>query len=230
MRLAVVPLFVLATAACTDFATPAQLEKPLILAITADPPLVVAGGQSQLDAVVVDGDGVKTGLTTRYRLIETYDGVAPIGRLDDSAAPVRYLAPDPVPSLPGNAPPIDTIEVTIDGLPDGPLTALKVMGVAPVETANPRITALTIGDGDGLAEGPLTVRRGDRRALTLTVDPPPSDDASFAWYTVAGTIEKYQSNPCELVVGDEARSGWLFVVVRDGLGGVAWRGVELRVE
>lgn len=228
LAVAVAPCVVLSIA-CTDFATPAELEKPTILAVTADPPVVAAGGDARLDTVVVDGSGVLTGLTTSYRLVETYAGVAPIGRLAVDGGVTRYVAPDEVPTLPGGAPPIDTVEVTIDGAGDRPMTALKAMAVAPAATANPTIARLGVGDGDGLA-GPLRVRHGDTLALEVATDPPADEAARFAWYTVAGEIERYQSNPCELIVGDEARSGWLFVVVRDGKGGVAWRGVELQVE
>ncbi len=228
MRLAVVLLSVL-LAACTDFATPASLEKPTILAVTAEPPVVAAGEASRLDTVVVDGSGVLIGLTRTYALIETYPGVAPLGRLEEDDLGVRYIAPDPVPARPGNPPPLDTVQITIDGVGATPLTAIKVMVIAPISTRNPVITGLTIGPSDGMT-GTVVVRRGETLPLMVVTDPPPGDQARFAWYTIAGTIERYQSNPAELVVDDEAESGWLFVAVRDGQGGVAWRGTELSVE
>ena len=47
---------ILATA-CTDFATPAELQKTTILAVVADPPITPPGAQSRLELVVVDASG-----------------------------------------------------------------------------------------------------------------------------------------------------------------------------
>ena len=41
-----VAIAALAAAACTDFATPAELTKPTILAVTAEPPVVAPGAQT----------------------------------------------------------------------------------------------------------------------------------------------------------------------------------------
>lgn len=214
-----------AAAACTDFASPAELTKPTILAVTADPPIVAPGAQAQLAVAVADGEGVIEGLTTRWSLISTYSGVPPMGTIAGNT----YTAPDPVPALPPNAPPVDSVRLEVD-TGTTTLVAIKVMPVATVAgAANPAIAAVKVGDADGLA-GPVTVARNASVALEVTTEPAAGDDAKFAWYSSAGEIEKFQSNPTTLVADDEARDGWLFVVVRDGKGGVAWRGVEVIVE
>lgn len=226
IRLAVV--LALGAAACTDFATPAELTKPTILAITADPPIVAPGASAQLTTVVIDANGVMAGLTERHSLVETYPGVPPMGRVETTEGGARYVAPDPVPPLPENAPPIDSVQIEID-TPEGTLTAIKVMPVAAVTASNPVISRLTVGGSDALA-GPVTLAREAAVAIEVAIEPPAGEDARFAWYTSAGLIEKYQSTPAELVAAEEAKQGWLFVVVRDGLGGVVWHGVEVTVE
>jgi hypothetical protein len=215
-------------AGCTDFATPAELTKPTILAITADPPIVAPGASSVLDTVVVDRNGVMDGLTQRQVLVETYPGIAPMGRLEETGGEVRYVAPDPVPELPENTLPLDSVQIDID-TPDGTLRAVKVMVVADTTSANPTLSRLTINGADALA-GPVTLERNAKVAVDVGTDPAPGEDARFAWYSSVGEIEKYQSNPTELVASEDAGSGWIFVVVRDGVGGVAWRGVQVTVQ
>ena len=220
---------VAAAAACTDFATPAELTKPTILAITAEPPVVAPGASSVLETVVVDRNGVLAGLTQRQSLVETYPGVAPMGRVEVDGGEVRYVAPDPVPELPDDAPPLDSVQIEVDTA-DGPLRAVKLMLVTDaVATANPTIDRLTVNGVDALT-GPVTLGRNAAAAIDVGIDPPAGEDATFAWYTSAGLIERYQSTPAELVAAEDATSGWLFVVVRDGVGGVAWHGVPVTVE
>lgn len=213
----------LAVAGCTDFATPAELTKPTILAITAEPPVVAPGQTTELAVAVADGSGLLE-VAPRWSLVETYRGVPPMGSLASST----YTAPDPVPTLPPNAPPIDSVQLELD-VGGTTLTAIKVVPVVEAARANPAIEAFTVGAGDALA-GPLTVPRGATLDLAVTTDPAAGEEARYAWYSSAGAIEAYQSNPTTMVASDEAKTGWLFVVVRDGLGGVAWRGVEVTVE
>jgi hypothetical protein len=220
-----------AAAACTDFATPAELTKPTILAVVADPPVVAPGESAVLDTVVVDATGVLTGLTQRHKLVETYTGVPPMGTLDTSGGELRYIAPDPLPPLPESTPALDSVQIDVDS-PDGTvLRTIKVMLVTDaIATENPVISRLTVNGADALA-GPVTVARNAEVALDVATEPAAGEDARFAWYTSAGLIEKYQSTPTELVASEDALSaGWLFVVVRDGVGGVAWHGVQVIVE
>lgn len=211
-------------AACTDFATPAELQKPTILAVTAEPPVVAPGAQTELAVVIADASGVLTDLPTRWSLVETYRGVAPMGTLTGST----YHAPDPIPTLPPDAPPIDSVKLEIDTA-DGTLAAIKAVPVASLTAVNPVIATFTVGTGDALA-GPLTVARGQTLDMNVVTDPPTGDGARFAWYSSAGAIARYQSNPATMIASDAATTGWLFVVVRDGRGGVAWRGVEVTVQ
>ncbi|HVV83204.1 MAG TPA: hypothetical protein VHE35_08990 [Kofleriaceae bacterium] len=213
-----------AGAGCTDFATPAELTKPTILAVIAEPPIVAPGAQTELSVAVVDGTGVLMDLPARWSLVETYRGVPPMGTLTGST----YTAPDPIPTLPPNAPPIDSVQLEVD-TSAGTLTAIKAVPVASVDAANPTIDTFTVGASDALA-GPITVTHGATLDLDVVTDPPATADARYAWYSSVGDIEQYQSNPTTMIAADQAKSGWMFVVVRDGKGGVTWRGVAVTVE
>lgn len=223
-RLAI--LTVLVAAACTDFATPNQLERPTIIAVVSDPPIVQPGGTATVTVVVADTAGVLAAPPTAWALVEAYPGVAPLGTLTGDATGATYTAPATVPDR-GDIPPVDTASVTVD-TSAGPLTAIKAVPVLATPAANPTVTALDVGDASALAGA--TVTRGAKLALSVTTDPATSDDARFAWYTPVGDIQYYQSNPCELEVPMDAVSGPLIVVVRDGKGGVAWRQVALTVQ
>ncbi len=218
----------LATTACDDFASPAALTKPTILAVVAEPPLVQPGAQATLTTVVVDADGVLAGLATRHALIETYPGTAPMGRLEDDPTGARYIAPDPVPAQPSGAPPLDSVRIEVD-TPIGTLTAVKVMAVLPVTASNPTVAQLTIGGTDALTQT-ITMTRGASVMIEVASEPPATEDTRYAWYSSAGEIEYFQSTPTELVAGDEAGARMLYVVIRDGQGGVAWRAVPIQVE
>ena len=214
----------LIAAGCTDFASPAELTKPTVLAVIAEPPVVAPGEPTELTAVIVDGSGELTGLPVRWSLIETYRGVPPMGTLTGST----YTAPDPIPTLPANAPPIDSVRLEVD-TGATTLVTVKFVAVAAVALTNPTISAFTVGAVDAAA-GPITVARGAVLDLAITTDPPLAADARFAWYSSAGEIVKYQSNPTTMTAAEDAGAGWLFIVARDGKGGMAWRGVEITVE
>ena len=58
----------------------------------------------------------------------------------------------------------------------------------------------------------------------------PSDVEVSRIRTRLSKIVKYQSNPTTMTAAEDAGAGWLFIVARDGKGGMAWRGVEITVE
>src|SRR5512135_2159121 len=61
---------VLLLGACADFATPAELTKPTVLAVIADPPLVPPGAESALSVVLVGPDGPMDPDATTWKMIE----------------------------------------------------------------------------------------------------------------------------------------------------------------
>jgi len=219
---------VVVVASCGDFPTPAELTKPTILAVVADPPLVAEGESTTLNVVVAGPDGPMAPDALDWVLIETLPGVPVFGALvanDDGTA--TYTAPDPLPERPQGAPPVDSVQLTVT-VGDETLTSIKAVVVTDVPAANPAITSLIVGEAE--AEDGMHVASDVVYPIEVELDPAPGEDATYAWYSTAGAIEQYQSNPAELVGAEEAGDGWLFVVVRDGRGGVAWRGVEVIVE
>jgi len=226
LSLLVAPLSGLA--GCTDFATPAELQKPTLLAVVADPPIARPGGQTRLELVVAGADGRMQAPAT-WTLIETLPGVAPMGTIaanpDGSAT---YQAPAQVPDRGPGVQPIDTVQIDI-AAGERPLVAVKAIGVVDVAAANPALRAVTVAGADAMET--VTIARGQHAPTTVEIDPAPGQGATWAWYTTLGHFDDdYQSQTATLIAPDDAGTGWLFVVARDGRGGVAWHGSRLTVE
>lgn len=220
--------FTAAAAGCTDFASPAELTKPTVLAVIAEPPIVAPGATTTLTVAMAGPDGPLEPDAVSWRVVETLPGIPPFGAVEAAdGTSATYTAPAELPELPEGALPLDSVEATISAGDEQVIVIKGVAVLGDVEAANPTITAVVLGD-EAVVDA-ATVARGQTVELTVATDPEPGENATFAWYTTAGTIDQYQSNPTELVGADETRDGWLFVVVRDGLGGVAWRGVEVSV-
>lgn len=218
----------LLVAGCEDFATPAELEKPTVIAVVATPPIAKLGETSSLEIVMVDPNGPLAPSEVTWELRPTYRGYETIGTIEpgsDGAA--VYRAPESLPDLPANALPVDTLVIQVSG-GGATIEVIKLMGVANLESSNPEIELLA--DGEPVTDE-LTVTRDGTFALSLIEAPDAGDDARYAWYSTFGTIEKYQSNPTEIVIDadEDVTEGWLHGVYRDGLGGVAWRSVRLKL-
>jgi hypothetical protein len=231
MRSLLVVVALLSAPGCADFATPAELTKPTILAIVAEPPLVAPGAEAELSVVLAGPDGWMAADRVEWTMIESFPGVPPFGTIEPGPdGTATYAAPDPLPELPEGVPPVTSVVVSVTA-GETTIESIKVLAVTDVPAANPRITAMAVG---GVAVAPtdeIVLEAGGTYALDLGVDPVPGEDAAFAWYTTAGEIDQYQSNPCELVAAEEPRDdAWLFVVIRDGRGGVAVRGQPVTVQ
>lgn len=221
----------LAMLGCTDFATPADLEVPTIIAVVAEPPIVRPGAATRVSVLVVGPDGALAGLTPRWSLIESFPTVPVMGTLTTDGADAIYQAPAEVPPRPANVPPVDTLRLEVD-VPDGDgggthtLTAVKAIGVLPQDAANPTLRVL---GPDGEDATTLRGPAADGVPLEVALTPAATDDTRYAWYSTVGTIADYQSNPATLT-GEAPGTGTVFVVVRDGVGGVAWRAVDVVLE
>lgn len=229
LLLAAVAAVLAAAPACDDFAPPSALSTSQVVGVIAEPPIVAPGATTVLTPLIATPTGPLTGSATvsaTWTLTETLPGVAPFGEViarPDGTA--QYRAPMVVPPLPPNAPPLDSVQLTavLDGRT---VTTLKAVLVAGVPTANPVISALS---ADGIAVGEaLTLDAGAELALEVRTTPAAGDNARFAWYSSIGEIEKYQNNPTTLLA-EEPGQGWLYVVVRDGQLGVAWRAIPVTV-
>ena len=106
------------------------------------------------------------------------------------------------------------------------LRAVKAVEVGAPRRENPRLVRFE-ADGVSLLDGAtLLFAPGGEVVLTAELDA--GLDPRFSWYATVGRIERYRQNPTELATeADEAHSGWLVVVGRDGQGGVTWADVPM---
>ncbi len=219
LRLASLAIAV-ASAGCEDFATPAELDRPPILAIASDPASVGPGERARLSLLVAGPDGVVEPDEVSWS-ITAMPGVPELGRVEREGGESYYVAPPAVDVDPTGT--LVQADVSAGGVD---LTGLKAMVVTVLELENPSVTAIQ-RDGSAL-DGPLEVAPGDTFELAVTLEPEATDDLEVAWYSTSLTIEKYRSQPAEVVVEEEAEDGWMFAVARDR-GGVGWLAIPVVV-
>ena len=230
-------------AGCDDLSLPPELTHAQVLAVRADPPALGPAGEADIRLLIAGPDGALTPLAVA--------GVATFGTLDvvedgastgdASAAVLRYRAPE----APSTEAFDDTLTLAIE-LDDGTvLQAVKRVHVAPnidelddVSPVNPEIVALRIGasevaDGatiDALPQEDIDfIGDGDDGGfidIEVMAADGNSDEWQISWFTTAGTIDRYRSNPSELEISAQPTSGWLYAVVRDGVG-TSWHTVRL---
>lgn len=209
-------------AGCTDLPTPAELARPQVLAVRADPPALPAGERAELTVLVAGPDGAMTDLDVTWAVAEPTPQLPAIGDIEvDGDGRVWYVAPDEVDEVTGTS-----VEATVRVDDETTLIALKgvAVGVA-MPTVNPIITDLFVG-GDSVDDGGTATLSGDEPvSLDIAVDPPGSNNATTSWYATLGEIELYRRTPTEILPAEEPGNGSLFVVYRDERGGVTWRAI-----
>lgn len=208
-----------ASSGCEDFATPAELDRPQILAIASDPASVAPGERARLSILVAGPDGAIEPEVSWS--ITTSPGVPQLGRVERDGDDAYYVAPGTIDEDPTGT--LVQADLTAGEIA---LTGLKAMVVSELDLENPAVIAI---DRDGIAiDGDLVVSPGDELDLAVTLEPEATDDLEIAWYSTSFTIEKYRSQPTTAVVPDEAEDGWLFAIARDR-GGVGWRSIRVVV-
>ena len=210
----------MAGGACDDFATPAELDRTQIIAVRAEPPIIPAGGETELDVFVAGPMGRTTDVQLTWAVTPTVPDTLPLGevRLDGDRA--FYVAPAGVSEITAAA-----VELKV-GADSRVLTAIKAIVIGAPAVGNPvisevRAAQMTVEDGEAIMAEPNT-----ELALEVVVDPALTDSGQVAWYSTAGEIEFYRSEQTTLLV-DDAAAGVVIVVVRNGLGGVAWRQIDV---
>ena len=210
-----------AGAGCEDFATPAELDRPQILAMASDPASVAPGERARLSLLVAGPDGAVTPDEIAWS-VTAMPGVPRLGRVERDGDESWYVAPDAVDDDPTGT--LLEAELTAGG---AELTGLKAMVVTELALENPVVTAI---ERDGApVEGALRVRRGAHFEIAVALEPAATGDLEVAWYSTSLAIEKYRSHPTEAAVEEEAEDGWLFAVARDR-GGVGWLVIPVDVE
>ncbi len=208
--LAILGLMVTATG-CPDLRTSAELSEPQILALVASPPCVAAGDVAALDVVVAGPAGAILPRDVVWSVppgaagsIESSGGVSMVRAAADAATGATF-----------------EIDAAIDVGTAAPLRGFRTVRVGG-GCANPIIDAVLIDGVPASASDDVLVGRGDSVALDLSVDGGLADGSRVSWFTTAGKIELYRHTPTKLIADSEAGTGILYVVYRDGLGGVAW--------
>jgi hypothetical protein len=221
-----IPFLIVLLAGCDQFATPAELASPQILALRAEPPAVPPGGSAALDILVADASGVIASPVVTWKVTPSLPDELPLGQIEPGAGGTAiYTAPAEL----AMSPAVAAVTATVF-LPDDELTAIKAVIIGDLALQNPALTAFTVDGEDRLAQPSLTLEVDQVVRLQLATQPAIDEMSLFAWYCTVGAIAQYQSNPVELVAQDEPGSGWLFAVMRDGRGGVVWHAVAVTVQ
>ncbi len=209
-----------ASSGCKDFATPADLDRPQIIAIASDPASVRPGERARLSLLVAGPDGPIAPDDVTWS-VSTEPGIPQLGQVEREGDETFYLAPDSV-----DEDPTGTLVEAVVAAGDSELTGVKAMVVTRLELENPVVTAIE-RDGAPVDEE-LVVRRGAHFELAVAIEPEPTEDLEVAWYSTSIAIDKYKSQPTEVEVLDDAEDGWLIAVARDR-GGVGWRAIPVRI-
>jgi hypothetical protein len=209
---------------CTEFATPAELDRPQILAIVAEPPAVRPGESSTLTILVAGPDGAIAQPAVSWSGSSISPEVPPLGTVSDGGdGTATYQAPD---AQPEDNPALALVQVEVEVGRDAPLLGSKAIAVGSIILSNPTLTVFDAGGIDLLMVDEFELQVGSPVALRIDVDGGFFDEGSVSWYATGAVIEQYRSNPSE-IVAEEPGAGWLFVVARDGRGGVVWRQIRI---
>lgn len=222
-----------ATGCMGDIDPPWQLSHDRIVAVRADPPGIMAGQTSRIDALLAHKDQMTSVATPELAAVTSPMSLADVLSIRDGAWTVTAPGEDRLAAarselkLPAGAPvPVQigvsyagqtlvaTKTITI-GQPaaNPPLDGLMIDG-KPIDTAAPSAD-LTVGK---LVNVPLSVNASDV-------------DFDVIWLTSCGTMHDFDLPQAYLrVETDDPQSGELGVVVRDANGGVAWKTWPIKAE
>lgn len=231
-RAAVVAAVVLALAAigCVeDLDPPWQLDHDRIVAVRATPPSIEPGGRSELDALLAF-----KGAPTAEKVPELAAVVSPMslaGALSLEGGAWVVTAPD--------AAKLDEVRAELEleaGKPVPLVVGVSYQGMALFATKtvwlgraaeNPSLDAMMINGAPADAQAEVVV--GALVDVPLSVSAEIEDDVN--WLTSCGTMHDFDLPEAYLRVElEDPTAGELAVVLRDELGGVAWRVWPIRAE
>jgi hypothetical protein len=199
-----------------------QLSHDRVIAVRATPPRIASGEVAELDALLGHKDRPPDDVDP-----DTAEVVSPASLAGTLARPSAHwtvTAPgdDQLATarrelgLAAGAPVPLRLRVKFA---DTGLSALKIVWLGQ-HTDNPVIDPVTIDGMDGLAASQLSVPAGVDIPLVVDFD----TSYNLNWLTSCGTMHDFDLARAHLrVEPTDPHSGTLAIVVRDALGGVAWR-------
>ncbi len=211
---------------CEEFDTPADLDRPQLAAMQAEPPLVPIGASAELRALFLNADG-EFQPDAVWEPVAPQSGGTPVGSVEiDSMGRVFAVPP---PGLTTPTPAAFQVSAEVSGQRIIGIKAL--LFAAPEMESNPVIDTVTIDEVPVAMEPVVLPARGSNVALSATLLPDPGTSATYAWYTTVGDIERFLDQAPVLEITEETASGpgMIYVVGRNGRGGIAWRGIPVSV-
>lgn len=184
-------------AGCPSLPTAAELGEPQILALVAEPPCAPAGGSASLSALVAGPEGTIVPDRTSW----SAGSGAPITVTDDQVQVAGDAASGATATV--------NVEVAVGDTVLRGFRSFRIGG----NCANPHVADVLV---DGASAMDLTARAN----VELDVRLDRGSASSVAWFTTAGKIDLYRQAPTKMVVDRGGGERVLFVVVRDGAGGV----------
>jgi hypothetical protein len=211
MLLRSVVLIVCATG-CPNLPTASELGEPQILALVADPPCIQPGASAHLEPLVAGPGGTLVPSSVVWSV-----PAGSVGAIETSNVRAAVDAP------PGALIEVD-VAVDVDG---GTLHGFRTLTVGVC--ANPVLAGITVDGVPAPVSSALTMFAHSSVDLDVSIDGGPAAEPVVSWFSTAGTIRLYRHTPTELVVRDDPGAGALYVIYRDGHGGVAWLEHDVQV-
>jgi len=211
MLLRSVVLIVCATG-CPNLPTASELGEPQILALVADPPCIQPGASAHLEALVAGPSGTLVPSSIVWSV--------PAGSVGAIEASTVRAAVDASPGA----------QIEVDVAVDAGGVTLRGFRTLTVGVcANPVLAGITVDGVPAPVSGALAMLSNTSVDLDVSIDGGLAAESVVSWFSTAGTIRLYRHTPTELVVRDAPGTGALYVIYRDGNGGVAWleRGVQV---
>ncbi len=208
---------VLLGSACSDFASPAELKRPQVLALRIEPAVLSPGQRGKLSALVAGPDG-PIAASVEWSVERSSEDGAELLLIDGE----WWLDVASVATL-GN-------EIRLDAaisVGEETLLATRAVEVAASPRANPLIESVHI-DSQAVDDQGIRMELGSSLVVGLEVGIDLSHSGAVTWYASVGVLDIFHQ-PTAKLVANEPGQGWLIVVCRDGLGGLDWALVPLLI-
>ncbi|WP_428266261.1 hypothetical protein [Haliangium sp.] len=225
LGIAIATLTLLLAAGCEELDTPAELDRPQILAVRAAPAHLSAGQRAQLSLLIAGPEGDLTPTELDWAVIGPGAAAAGSIEIDDDGA--HYRAPD----QPVGEPRAVTLQVTAVMDDGAALIAEKLVFLGDDSMPEPLITEVLV-DGVAASErvevAPSDVVELALRTEAVTLSDPAQEPLT-TWHTTCGTFDPHREPVVLFEAPTEPCHGMIYAVFRDGLGGVAWRRIEVEI-